>query len=154
NLREIRGDLDAVRNVVPASLARSAPGRSHIPLQVLDFGVARRLGCAPMETQAAIAGIPVYVISLKDTETRRRNMTERLAALGIPFQFVDAIDGRTARLPGEFDGARIDRSGFRSEAEIASAMSHRLVHRMIASGEGALGLVFEDDAEPRLDFPD
>src|SRR6266446_2414678 len=51
SLREIRGDLDAVRNAVAACLARSAPGRSRIALRVLDFGVARRLGCAPMGTR-------------------------------------------------------------------------------------------------------
>src|SRR5260370_6554508 len=80
DLRGIRGDLDAVRNAVAARLARSAPGSSQIPLRVLDFGVARRLGCAPMGTRSAIAGIPVYVISLRDCELRRRNMTGRLGA--------------------------------------------------------------------------
>src|SRR5260370_40429847 len=60
---------------------RAAPGRSHIPLRVLDFGVARRLGCAPMGSRSAIAGIPVYVLSLKDYGAHRQNLTERLGAL-------------------------------------------------------------------------
>jgi GR25 family glycosyltransferase involved in LPS biosynthesis len=153
DLREIRGDLDAVRNAVVACLVRSAPRRSHIPLRVLDFGVARRLGCVPMETQAAIAGIPVYVISLKDSETRRRNMTERLAALGIPFQFVDAVDGRFRRLPDRIDGARVIRERFNSEAGLACAASHRLVHRMIAEGDSDVALILEDDAKLASDFP-
>ncbi len=38
-------------------------------------------------------------------------MTERLGALGIPFQFVDAIDGRTQRLPDVYDGERVAHSG-------------------------------------------
>jgi glycosyl transferase, family 25 len=96
--------------------------------------------------------IPVYVISLRDSEVRRRNMTERLGALGIPFQFVDAIDGRTQRLPDVFDGARVVRDGFQAEAEIACAMSHRLVHRIIVDGDSELALIFEDDADPSPDF--
>ncbi len=40
-----------------------------------------------MGTRPTIAGIPVYVISLRDSEVRRRNMTERLGALGTAFQF-------------------------------------------------------------------
>jgi len=55
--------------------------------------------------------IPVYVISLRDSEVRRRNMTERLGALGILSWFVDAIDGRTQRLPDVYDGERVARSG-------------------------------------------
>src|SRR5229473_5040335 len=97
--------------------------------------------------------IPAYVISLRDSEVRRRNMTERLGALRIPFQFVDAIDGRTQRLPDVFDGARVVRDNFDSEGAIGCAMSHRFVHRMVASGESDLALLFEDDARPCEDFP-
>src|SRR6266568_1463616 len=103
-------------------------------------------------TQSTIVGIPVYVISLKDSDVRRRNMSERLGALGIPFQFVDAIDGRTQRLPDVFDGARVDRNGFWGESALACAMSHRKVHRMIADSETRLALVFEDDAQLSEDF--
>ncbi len=69
-----------------------------MPLRVLDFGVAWRLGSAPTGTRSAIAGIPVYVISLKNCEARRQNTTERLGALDTAFQFVDAIDGGMQRL--------------------------------------------------------
>jgi len=105
-------------------------------------------------TQSTIVGIPVYVISLKDSDVRRRNMTERLGALGIPFQFVDAIDGRTQRLPDYFDGARLVREGFRFESGLACTVSHRLVHRMIVNCRQELGLILEDDAEPSEDFPE
>jgi GR25 family glycosyltransferase involved in LPS biosynthesis len=96
--------------------------------------------------------IPVYVISLRDAEVRRHNMTERLGALAIPFQFVDAIDGRTQRLPDRFDGARVKRSGFWGESALACTLSHRTVHRMIAEAESDLALVLEDDAKPSEDF--
>jgi|ERR1051326_660624 GR25 family glycosyltransferase involved in LPS biosynthesis len=105
-----------------------------------------------MGTQPAPDGIAVYVISLKDCETRLRNMSERLDALGIPFRFVDAIDGRTQRVPDQFDGARVDRHGFRFESGIACTLSHRLVQRMIADGAADLGLIFEDDAALSPDF--
>lgn len=98
--------------------------------------------------------IPVYVISLRDSEVRRRDMTERLGRLGIPFQFVDAIDGRTQRLPDTFDGARVVRDAFWGEPVLACTMTHRMVHRMIAEGESELALIFEDDADPSPDFPD
>jgi GR25 family glycosyltransferase involved in LPS biosynthesis len=102
-----------------------------------------------MGTRSVIAGIPVYVISLRDSETRRRNMTERLGALGILFRFVDAIDGRL-ELPEVFDGAEVTRFG--DAGTIGCALSHRLVHRMIAESGDALGLVFEDDAVLSDDF--
>jgi GR25 family glycosyltransferase involved in LPS biosynthesis len=107
----------------------------------------------PMETQAAIAGIPVYVISLKDSETRRRDMTERLGRLGIPFRFVDAVDGRWRALSNKIDGARLVREGFHSESALASAASHRLAHRMVATGNSDLALIFEDDAVPLDHLP-
>src|SRR5260370_16437279 len=105
-----------------------------------------------MGTQSTIVGIPVYVISLKDSDIRRRNMTERLGALGIPFQFVDAVDGRTQRLPDVFDGARVVRPGFWGESALACALSHRTVHRMIADGRADVALVFETDPEFSHDF--
>ena len=89
--------------------------------------------------------MPTFVISLPDARVRRANMTERLGALGIGFRFVDAIDGRTERPPDKFDGARIVRTGFSSEAAIGCALSHRAVHRMIADSAEEWSLVLEDD---------
>ena len=91
--------------------------------------------------------LPVYVVSLADAEVRRRNMTARLAAAGLAFRFVDAIDGRWRRLPDTFDGARVVREGYYSESALGAAMSHRLVHRMITEGDSDLALVLEDDVE-------
>jgi GR25 family glycosyltransferase involved in LPS biosynthesis len=101
---------------------------------------------------AAMEVIPVYVISLADAHVRRVNMKARLDALGIPFQFVDAIDGRKDRLPDVFDGARVVREGFWGEAPVACAASHRLVHRMIVNGHSEFALVLEDDADLASDF--
>jgi len=96
--------------------------------------------------------IPTYVISLPDAEARRRNMTARLAAVGVPFRFFDAVDGRAQRLPDTIDGARVVRTLFETEAMLACSASHRLVHRMIAQGDAATALILEDDATIPDDF--
>jgi GR25 family glycosyltransferase involved in LPS biosynthesis len=81
-------------------------------------------------------------------------MTSRLEMAGIPFQFIDAIDGRTERLPDQFDGARVVREGFWGESALACAMSHRKVHRIVSNGPEELALIFEDDVKLADDFPE
>src|SRR5262249_36780248 len=90
--------------------------------------------------------IPAFVISLPDAEARRRNMTARLAAVGIPFRFFDALDGRAQRLPEVIDGARAVRDIFMTGAGLACTASHRLLHRVIAEGTAETALILEDDA--------
>jgi GR25 family glycosyltransferase involved in LPS biosynthesis len=96
--------------------------------------------------------IPAYVISLPDAELRRRNMTSRLGDAGMPFRFIDAVDGRTQRIPDEVDGAAIVRTPFTRDAAIACAVSHRHLHKAIAEGESDIALILEDDAELAPDF--
>ena len=96
--------------------------------------------------------VPAHVISLADAEDRRRNMTARLAAVGLPFEFVDAVDGRTRRLPDTIDGARVVHTLFRTEAALACTVSHRLLHRRIAEGDAETVLILEDDATIPEDF--
>src|SRR5262245_3014312 len=98
--------------------------------------------------------ILTFVISLADAEVRRRNMVAQLTAAGIPFRFVDAVDGRAQKLPDTIDGARIVRTLFNSEAGVACAASHRLLHRTIAEGEDDAVLILEDDASIADDFAD
>jgi len=96
--------------------------------------------------------IPTYVISLADAEARRRNMTARLMAAGVPFRFFDAVDGRARGLPDVIDGARVVRTLFQTEAGLACTASHRLLHRMVAEGDAATALILEDDAILADDF--
>jgi|HubBroStandDraft_1064217.scaffolds.fasta_scaffold77423_2 glycosyl transferase family 25 len=98
------------------------------------------------------AFIPVYVISLPDAEVRRRKMTSRLAGAGIPFKFFDAPYGPKRPIPAEIDGVAILREPFRTESEIGCTISHWLVHKMIAEGDGDTALIFEDDAVLSQDF--
>jgi GR25 family glycosyltransferase involved in LPS biosynthesis len=100
------------------------------------------------------AFIPTYVISLADAEGRRRTMTARLTAAGVEFRFFDAVDGRSRQLPEIIDGARIVRTLFETEAMLACAASHRLLHRMIAQGDAEIVLILEDDAIIPDDFVD
>ncbi len=90
--------------------------------------------------------VPVYVVSLLGADGRRRKMAARLGAAGIPFRFVDAVDGCFRPVSGQIDGARVIRGRFGTEQALARAASHRLVHRMIAEGDSDLALVLEDDA--------
>ncbi len=104
------------------------------------------------ERQARRDIIPTYVISLADADVRRRNMTARLGAVGVPFRFFDAVDGRTRRLPDTIDGARVVRTLFEMEAGLASAASHRLLQRKIAEGDAEAAVILEDDATIPDDF--
>lgn len=94
---------------------------------------------------------PVFVISLTDAEARRAAISARLAALSIPFEFIDAIDGRSG-LPAEHE-ARVDRVKTErvlgrpmSDAEYAATLSHMLVYERIIAENLAGAIVLEDDA--------
>jgi glycosyl transferase family 25 len=105
------------------------------------------------DAKAARSGfIPAFVISLADAEARRRNMAARLAAVGVPFRFFDAVDGRARRLPDTIDGAQVVRTLFKTEAGLACTASHRLLHRVIAEGDAETVLILEDDATIPDDF--
>src|SRR5713101_6018906 len=101
----------------------------------------------------AACRFPVYVISLPDAETRRRNMTARLNTARIPFRFLDAIDGRRTPIADVIDGAHVVREAFDFESGLACAASHRIAHRMVVDGDSDLALIFEDDAKLSDDFP-
>src|SRR6266702_2664435 len=47
-------------------------------------------GAGSLPTVAPVPQVPVCVISLPDAEGRRRTITARLNAAGVPFRFVDA----------------------------------------------------------------
>ena len=98
--------------------------------------------------------IPVHVISLPNAEVRRRNMTLRLEAVGVPFTFADALYGRAMPVPDHIDGARVVRSRFETEAQLGCTVSHRLLHRMVAEGAAETVLILEDDATIPEDFVD
>ncbi len=100
--------------------------------------------------------IPVFVISLPDCHDRRARVSAALDGLGLPFAFVDAVDGRRG-LPPEYE-SQIDRPLAHelgrnlSDAEFACALSHINVYRRIVSRNIDYALVLEDDAVPEPDL--
>ncbi len=100
--------------------------------------------------------IPTFVLSLRDNTTRRKSISEKLEKLDIPFEFIDAVDGRDGL--AEEDAALIDRdSSIRhgrilSDPEYACALSHINAYRRIVKEDIAYALIFEDDAIPSRDL--
>ncbi|MXX11287.1 MAG: glycosyltransferase family 25 protein [Nitrospira sp. SB0667_bin_9] len=96
--------------------------------------------------------IPVFVVSLPDCLDRRQAISQALSALGIEFEFVDAVDGRYGLDPqyeDQIDRVEAQRVGrILSDAEFACALSHLTIYRRIVSENLAYALVLEDDAVP------
>lgn len=79
--------------------------------------------------------IPVFVINLKESVSRREHMKREMAKAKIPFTFIDAISGNeiTATI------------GTVTRNETACALSHLHAIRLIAEGKEEFGAIFEDD---------
>ena len=103
--------------------------------------------------------IPTFVISLPDCTDRRRRIAVRLNELSLPFEFVDAVDGRN-RLPEEYEALvdwenAITSDGFPiSEAEFGCALSHIKVYQKVLERGIPYALILEDDAIPLPDLAD
>ena len=103
--------------------------------------------------------IPVFVVSLRDCAGRRESIRRSLESLEIPFEFVDAVDGRHGLDPScepDIDRARTEREGNKgwtlSDAEYACALSHIQIYRRIVRDNIDWALVLEDDAIPTPDL--
>ena len=100
--------------------------------------------------------IHVFVISLTDSVGRREAISRYLNILEIPFEFVDAIDGRHG-LPSEYENqidrdAAIKKAVFLSDAEFACALSHMKTYRKIIDESIQWALIMEDDAIPSYEL--
>jgi len=100
---------------------------------------------------------PVFVISLKDEEKRRRQMKEKLEALGLPFVFFDAIDGRNFDVPAHpaYNSVRRRRCYGRdmTGGEIGCLLSHKAIFEKMLQDNIEEALILEDDAVLAPDFP-
>lgn len=99
---------------------------------------------------SAPRSIPVFVLSLTGSP-RRGRIANRLDQLGIPFAFLDGIDGRKlspVELANVYDEAAALRRYGRAlaPAEIGASLSHRLAYRRIVDDNIGSAIVFEDDA--------
>jgi GR25 family glycosyltransferase involved in LPS biosynthesis len=92
--------------------------------------------------------ISTYVISLDSSDERRTVMRDHLDAVGVPFLFFDAVDGRkmsgNALMKAAPKGG-VDYCGMLTAAEIGCALSHLAVIREIAEGQDEYAAVLEDD---------
>ena len=102
--------------------------------------------------------IPTFVISLPDCAIRRQKIAARMAALSLPFDFLDAIDGRQG-LSQEHEST-IDRdrslsilSYPLSDAEFGCALSHIEACRKVLDRRIPYAMILEDDAIPQPDLP-
>jgi hypothetical protein len=101
--------------------------------------------------------IPVLVISLARAAERRAAIARRLAALGVTFSFVDAVDGRAMsrddidRLAPRYF-ARVNRHTW-FPGELGNQASFQKALGIVASGDSEMVCVLEDDAEPTPHFP-
>ena len=98
-------------------------------------------------TQAAW---PIWVLSLPDSTDRRAEVRAQFEAIGLPFSFLDAVDGRNG-LPDEFE-RQVDRAETRahygypmSDGEYACALSHQLAYKKIAVEGWPGAIILEDD---------
>jgi len=97
-----------------------------------------------------IAGYHIFVITLPHATDRQQTIRRRLAGLGLPFEFIEGVDGRKldlARHPNYAPGKRRmfygrDLSG----GEFGCILAHRRVYRHMISERVERALVLEDDA--------
>lgn len=97
------------------------------------------------------------VISLSHARERRERIAQRFAEVGLPFEFMDAVDTRELT---EADMARIDtqyrhRWGLRplAPAELACWLSHVRAIAQAGAGPDSVTAIFEDDAILRPELP-
>ena len=95
---------------------------------------------------------PILVISLDDATERRQRIEKTLGELGLEFEFVSAVDGRTGippHLQHRVDpvSARIALGRPMIDTEFACALSHILCYERIIDSGLPGAIILEDDAE-------
>lgn len=92
---------------------------------------------------------PVFVISLPGSEERRARTQERLGALGIPFSFMDGVNGHALDIENleSYDGIKRRRYFGRDlkPGEVGCLLSHRKVYEKMVAENIECAAVFEDD---------
>jgi glycosyl transferase family 25 len=96
--------------------------------------------------------VPIFVINLNGHTDRLERISRRLNALGLSFERIPAIDGRTLS-SNEKQKICLDRSWLPlSDCEIAHYMSHQKALRIVADRRLPRALILEDDATFDDDF--
>lgn len=104
--------------------------------------------------------IPVFVINLSRSVERREYTTRQMKDLGVPFNFIEAIEGvdlsdQEIRNNRDFG---IYRSGFHSsylrKEEIGCVLSHLKIFRKMVNEKIELACILEDDNDYLKEFKD
>ncbi len=99
-------------------------------------------------------GLAVFVINLNSSKSRLEKITRELHAKGVPFERIEAVDGR--RLPDPAKSvspfSRVFRRMPLLPPTIGCWLSHKKVWEKIIAEKIPLSLVLEDDASPRVSF--
>ncbi len=100
---------------------------------------------------------PIYCISLARAKERRAAMHESLSVLGLPFEIVDAVDGRTldlSSLGGRLrqDIARRHYGQNLSCGEIGCYLSHYNLWQRMVDENISVAVILEDDVQLLGDF--
>ncbi|MDP1540920.1 MAG: glycosyltransferase family 25 protein [Moraxellaceae bacterium] len=97
--------------------------------------------------------IPIFVVSLKESDQRRISVAAQLNKLEIPFEFVDAVRGsvlspeqRRKLVAPENDILRV-RGKALSDSEIGCALSHLVVYQTMQDSNIEYAIVLEDDVK-------
>lgn len=102
--------------------------------------------------------LQIFVINRDKDAERRIDMSKRLGALGLEFEFFQAVDGHKidAYSVPEYDGEkrRLYFGRDLSVGEIGCLLSHRAVYKKIVEEKIPLTLILEDDTHFKQDFPD
>lgn len=105
-----------------------------------------------------LENLRIFVINRKQDVDRRRTIAQRLDAIGLTPEYIDAIDGYSmdAFAAPEYDRSRRLLYFGRDLAagEIGCLLSHRLVYKKIMEEEIGISLILEDDAHFAADFPE
>lgn len=92
---------------------------------------------------------PVFVISLVEATERRTRMTKILNDLDIPFQFIDAIDGRRFAMSAHVNYDRAKRLKYFGRdlkgGELGCTLSHKKAYETIITDNLDQAIVLEDD---------
>lgn len=101
---------------------------------------------------------PVFLINMARDVERRRLMTERLAAIGLPFTMFEAVAGSALDLASHphYDGRRRQRVFGRdmTAGEVGCLLSHRAIMQRMVDDNLPAAVILEDDVIFEADFPD
>lgn len=100
----------------------------------------------------------IFVINLKRSEGRRKDMSARLDPLNMPYSFFEAVDGSGLDLETLPSYAKTRRRLFfgrdLGKGEMGCLLSHRNIYQHMVDKNMDAAIVLEDDVFLKPDFPD